>query len=127
MTRYDDTSFYPFSQQSTVSFVVSQVTEEQRLMQIDLCKIGPSSDKIKESSDKIKARSDKTGPSLDLGNAVEIEELKARNERRDFDSEALKLRRENELNGLKEDSESHILGDLNSNCVPLENPAESVV
>ena len=110
-------------------------------MQIDLCKIGPSSDKIKassdkikessdkikESSDKIKARSDKTGPSLDLGNAVEIEELKARNERRDFDSEALKLRRENELNGLKEDSESHILGDLNSNCVPLENPAESVV
>ena len=107
--------------------MVSQVTEEQRLMQIDLCKIGPSSDKIKESSDKIKARSDKTGPSLDLGNAVEIEELKARNERRDFDSEALKLRRENELNGLKEDSESHILGDLNSNCVPLENPAESVV
>ena len=103
-------------------------------MQIDLCKIRSSSDKIKESSDKIKessdkikARSDKTGPSLDLGNAVEIEELKARNERRDFDSEALKLRRENELNGLKEDSESHILGDLNSNCVPLENPAESVV
>ena len=89
-------------------------------MQIDLCKIGPSSDKIKE-------RSDKTGPSLDLRNAVEIEEIKARNERRDFDSEALKLRRENELNGLKEDSESHILGDLNSNCVPLENPAESVV
>ena len=109
--------------------MVSQVTEEQRLMQIDLCKIGLSSDKIKESSDKIKIKesSDKTGPSLDLGNAVEIEELKARNERRDFDSEALKLRRENELNGLKEDSESHILGDLNSNCVPLENPAESVV
>ena len=134
MTRYDDTSLDFFSQQSTVSFVVSQVTEEQRLMQIDLCKIRSgsdkikeSSDKIKESSDKIKARSDKTGPSLDLGNAVEIEELKARNERGDFDSDALKLRRENELNGLKEDSESHIMGDLNSNCVPLENPAESVV
>ena len=128
MTRYDDTSFYPFSQQSTVSFVVSQVTEEQRLMQIDLCKIGPSSHKIKESPDKIQESSDKIDLSKELRNANEIEDkLRSTKKNRDYDCEAVKLRNESELNELKEDSESQNFGDLNSNCVSAETRAESVV
>ena len=116
MTRYDDTSFYSFSQQSTVSFVVSQVTEEQRLMQL-----GQSSDKIKASSDKIEASSE-------LENSIGIvDTLRSSIEKTDFNSELLKLRRASEVNGLKEESESHHLEDLNSNSLSIENRAESVV
>ena len=82
-------------------------------MQIDLCKIGTSSDKIRETLDKINGSSDK------------IKESSYKN--RDCDCEAVKLTRESELNELKEDSENQNFGDLNSNCVSAETPAESVV
>ena len=97
-------------------------------MQIDLCKIGPSSDKIKESSDKIKESSDKFNLSKELRNANEIEDkLWSTNKNGDYDCEAVKLRREKELNELKEDSENQNFGDLNRNCVSAETPAESFV
>ena len=85
MTRYDDTSLGPFSPQSTVSFVVSQVTEDQRLMQIDFCKIGPSSDKIKGSSEKINLSKE-----LRYTNKIE-DKLRSTNENRDCDYDAVKL------------------------------------
>ena len=97
-------------------------------MQIDLCKIGASSDKIKKSSDKIKGSSEKINLSKELRNANEIEDkLRSTNKHRDCDCEAVNLRRESELNELKEDSESQNFGDLNSNCVSAETRAESVV
>ena len=97
-------------------------------MQIDFCKIKESSDKIKESSDKIKGSSEKINLSKELRNANEIEDkLRSTNKNRDYDCEAVKLRRESELNELKEDSKSQDFGDLNSNCVSAETRAESVV
>ena len=102
-------------------------------MQIDLCKIGTSSDKIKESSDKINGSSDKIKESLDKINLskelrnVNEDKLRSTNKNRDCDCEAVKLTKESELNELKEDSESQNFGDLNSNCVSAETRAESVV
>ena len=104
-------------------------------MQIDFCKIGASSDKIKgsldkikESSDKIQESSDKINLSEELRNANEIEDkLRSTNKNRHYDCEAVKLRRESEINELKEDSKSQDFGDLNSNCVSAETRAESVV
>ena len=83
--------------------------------------LGQSSDKIKASSDRIEASSE-------LGNSIGIEDtLRSSNEKRDFNSELLKLRRESEVHGLKEESESHHWDDLNRNSVSVENRAESVV
>ena len=82
---------------------------------------------IKESSDKIKESSDKINLSKELRNANEVEDkLRSTNKNRDCDCEAVKLRRESELNELK-DSKSQDFGDLNSNCVSAETRAESVV
>ena len=83
-------------------------------MQIDFCKIGLSSDKINLSKE--------------LRHANEIEDkLRSTNKNRDCDYDAVKLRRDSELNELKEDSENQNFGDLNRNCVSAETPAESVV
>ena len=83
-------------------------------MQIDFCKIRASSDKINLSEE------------LKTPNEIE-DKLRSTNKNRDYDCEAVKLRRESELNQLKEDSKSQDFGDLNSNCVSAETRAESVV
>jgi len=100
------------SQQSTVSFVVSQGTE-QRLMNLDL-------DKLKTSS------------SSDIEKLKRSSELKESSElERNLPSELCKLRGESELSDLelvKMRNEFEISGpDQNSNCKSIENCAECVL
>ena len=91
-----------FSQQSTVSFVVSQGTD-QRLMDLDL-------DKLRKSS------------SSDFEKLEKSSELE-----RDLPSELCKLRSESELSDLKLVKMKDMGPDQNSNCKSVENCAECVL
>ena len=109
--------FLPFSQQSTVSFVVSQGTEQQ-LTNLDL-------DKLKTSSS---SELDRLKPS----SSSDLERLKKSSElEKDLPSELCKLRGESELSDLKlvkMHDECEISGpDQNSNCKSVENCAECVL